>query len=111
MLFSKDMIPDDVSTFEQLMAWGGACLNFNGYTLDYLERQPSAALGDSGVQAIFERTGPFRAHDNSPRLIFRLGLELVPDYASASFNMDYQKVKEVVNSTPNVAFLNPSYSA
>ncbi len=48
MQFQKAMIPDDVNTFEKLVAWAGANLSFNGYTMNYLERQPSAALGDSG---------------------------------------------------------------
>ena len=103
------MIPDDVDTFEKLLAWGGACVTFNGYTLTYQERQPSAALGDSGVQPIFERTGPFKAHDDTPRIIFRFGLELVPDYASSLYTMDYQTVKAAINSAPNVNFLNPAY--
>jgi hypothetical protein len=109
MQFDKAMIPDDVTTFEKLAAWCGAALTFNGYTMTYSERQPSAALGDSGVQSIFERVGPFKAHDNTPRLIFRFGLELVPDYASSLYGMDYQAVKEVINSAPNVDFLNSAY--
>ena len=111
MQFQKAMIPDDVTTFEQLVAWAGACLNFNGFTRDYQERQPSAALGDQGVQAEFERTGPFRAYDNSPRLLFRFGLKLKPDYASSIYAMDYQTVEEVLISAPNVDFLHPSYQA
>jgi hypothetical protein len=111
MQFSAAMIPTDVETFEQLIAWAGATINFNGYTMTYSERQPSASLGDSGIQNIFERTGPFQAHDNTPRLIFRFGLELLPDYASSNYAMDYQAVKEVVNSAANVDFLNPSFSA
>lgn len=109
MLFNKAMIPNDVDTFEKLVAWAGANLTFNGYTLTYMERQPSSALGDSGVQPIFERTGPFKAYDDTPRIIFRFGLELVPDYASSVYGMDYQTVKTVVNSAPNVNFLNPAY--
>jgi hypothetical protein len=110
MQFVPGMIPPDVNTFEKLVAWAGANLTFNGYTMTYSERQPSAALGDSGVQPIFERTGPFKAHDNTPRIIFRFGLELVPDYGSSVYNMDYQTVKEVVNSAPNVDFLSAAYN-
>lgn len=109
MQFDKAMIPDDVNTFEKLLAWAGSCTVFNGYTMNYLERNPSASLGDQGIQAIFERTGPFRAHDNTPRIIYRFGLELVPDYASSNYGMDYQTVKEVINSEPNVDFLNAAY--
>lgn len=111
MLFNAAMIPSDVNTFEQLLAWAGATINFNGYTMTYSERQPSASLGDSGIQSIFERTGPFQAHDNTPRIIFRFGLELVPDYGSNLYSMDYQAVKEVVMSAPNVDFLNSAYVA
>ena len=111
MQFDKAMIPDDVDTFEKLAAWTGANLTFNGYTMTYNERQPSAALGDSGIQPVFERTGPFKAHDNTPRTVWRFGLELVPDYASSAYTMDYQTVKEVINSAPNVDFLNPAYQA
>ena len=111
MQFAPTMIPTDVDTFEKLAAWVGANLTFNGYTMTYFERQPSAALGDSGVQPIFERTGPFKAHDDTPRLVLRFGLELVPDYASTLYAMDYQSVKEVINSAPNVNFLNPAYQA
>lgn len=103
------MIPTDVDTFEKLAAWCGACLTFNGFTLNYNERQPSAALGDSGIQPVFERTGPFRAFDDTPRIIFRFGLELVPDYAASTYTMDYQTVREVITSPANVNFLNPSY--
>lgn len=105
------MIPSDVDTFEKLIAWAGANVTFNGYTMTYFERQPSAAIGDSGVQPIFERTGPFKAHDDTPRIIFRFGLELVNDYASSVYTMDYQTVKEVINSAPNVNFLNAAYQA
>lgn len=110
MRFVPSMIPADVNTFEKLVAWAGANLTFNGYTLTYFERQPSAALGDSGVQPIFERTGPFKAHDDTPRIIFRFGLELVPDYASSAYAMDYEAVKEIVTSAPNVNFLNAAYT-
>lgn len=111
MQFDKAMIPDGVDTFEKLISWAGACATFNGYTMTYNERQPSAQLGDSGIQPIFERTGPFKAHDNSPRIIWRFGLELEADYASPNYPMDWEATKEIINSPPNVDFLNAAYQA
>ena len=109
MLFSTDMIPADITTFEQLVTWCGTCLSYNGFSLTYNERQPSAPLGDSGIQSVFERTGPFRAFDDTPRIIFRFGMEMVPDYASSAYTMDYQATKEVITSSPNVNFLSSTY--
>ncbi|MEL6553600.1 MAG: hypothetical protein AAFQ63_09095 [Cyanobacteria bacterium J06621_11] len=109
MRFEKAMIPDDVTTFEQLVAWAGANLSFNGYTLNYQERQPSVPIGDQGIQAVFEQQGPFRAHDNSPRMLYRFALEMVPDYGSVNYAMSYQAVKEAINSEANVDFLNEAY--
>lgn len=111
MLFDKTMIPDDVDTFEKLIAWAGSTITFNGFTLTYNERQPSAALGDSGIQPVFERNGPFKAFDDTPRIIFRSSLEMEADHASTLYTMDYQAVKEVVKSVPNVNFLNAAYQA
>ncbi|MEL7143309.1 MAG: hypothetical protein AAGL08_13925 [Cyanobacteria bacterium J06573_11] len=109
MQFDKAMIPDDVTTFEQLAAWTGANLTFNGYTLNYQERQPSVSIGDQGIQAVFEQQGPFRAHDNSPRLLYRIALEMQPDHDSRNYTMSYQAVKETINSAPNIDFLNAAY--
>ena len=111
MQFAPDMIPPGVDTFEKLAAWAGANLTFNGFSLTYQERQPSVAIGDQGIQPEFERTGPFRAWDDTPRLIFRHALKLKPDHASSLYAADWEAVEEHITSSPNVNFLNPSYQA
>lgn len=111
MQFSPNMIPEGVDTFEKLTAWAGSNLVFNGFTLNYQERQPSVAAGDQGIQPEFERTGPFRAWDDTPRIIFRFALRLKPDHASSLYAADWEAVEEAVTSAPNVNFLNATYQA
>lgn len=110
MQFTKEMIPDGVDSFEKLAAWTGANLAFNGFTQTYQERQPSVAAGDQGIQPEFERTGPFRAWDDTPRVIFRFALKLKPDHASSLYAADWEAVENVITSPPNVNFLSPAYS-
>ena len=111
MLFAPGMIPDDINTFEKLAAWASGLLNYHGFTQEYNERPPSAALGDSGIQATFERNGPFRSFQNDPRLIYRHSFRLADDYGSSAYTMEYQAVQETITSPPNVDYLNPNYQA
>ena len=109
MQFSPDMIPPEVDTFEKLAAWTGANLSFNGFSLSYQERQPSVATGDQGIQPEFERTGPVRTWDDTPRLILRFALKMKPDHASNVYPTEWEAVDETITSPPNVNFLNPAY--
>ena len=105
MLFSASMIPDDIDTFEKLTAWGSTILNAHGYALDYNERSPVIATGDSGIQSQFERNGPFISHQKDSRLIFRNAFLLEEDHAGTAYSMEYQAVKEVITAPVNVDFI------
>lgn len=111
MIFAPEMIPDDIDTFEKLTAWAATLLNYHGFSSEYNERPPSASLGDSGIQPVFERNGPFRSFQKDARLVHRLAFPLLEDYGSSAYTMEYQAVKEVLTAPPNVDFLNPNYVA
>ena len=105
MQYQASMIPSDIQTIEQLVAWGCTILNAHGYAKEYNERPPSVVTGDSGIQPEFERNGPFVSHQKDNRLVFRVAFLLAPDYASAAYSMEYQAVQEVLTATANPDFL------
>lgn len=110
MLFAPGMIPDDIDSFEKLGCWVDEILNAHGFAMDYNERAPSASLGDSGIQAVFERNGPFRSFQKDPRLILRNAYRLAEDYGSSTYTMNYQAVVTMLDVTVNVDYINPNYT-
>lgn len=110
MLFATGMIPADVDTFEKLVAWGNACLNFHGFGLQYQERPPNANFGDSGIQDEFERNGVIKTFNGEPRLVFRTSFLMANDYASNAYTMEYQAVQTRVTDAVSVDFINPAYT-
>ena len=105
MQFQTSHIPADIDTYEKLCAWAATILNAHGYAMDYNERPPSVVTGDSGIQAVFERNGPFTSHQKDQRLIFRCAFPLEDDHASTAYDMEYKAVKEVLTAPVNVDFI------
>lgn len=111
MRFENAMIPADVTTFEKLAVWAMTVLNYHGSSKTYKERVPNLNFGDDGVQRVFDRNGPFIAEDGSLRLVHRIGAPVAEDFAGTAYVMEYQAVREVMDTEPNVDFLNSNYQA
>lgn len=105
MQFQTSHIPSDIDTYEKLIAWAGDILFTHGGSLSYNERQPNAALGDSGIQSIFERSDPGISANKDYRVIYRMALLLKDDYLSPAYPFTYQAVEEVLNVPINVNFI------
>ena len=106
MQFQTSHIPTDIDTYEKLACWISTILVAHGGALDYNERVPNVAAGDSGIQAVFESFGPQLSHQKDNRIIFRLALLLEENHASSAYTMDYQACKEILTMPVSVDYIN-----
>lgn len=111
MKFTSQMIPDDVTSMEQLAAWALLTLNFVLFETTYKERDGNVAIGDSGVQPVVERNGPLLSQQKDARLILRAAFLVAPDFASDAYPSDWSAVKELFVGEPPIPFVNDSYQA
>jgi hypothetical protein len=105
MQFQPAHIPAGVNTYEKLLLWAAATLHFATQGLEFKEREPNAAVGDSGIQKVVEANGPFISADGTPRKLYRLSLPLEADYEGEGYVMTWQASKEITTATAAANFI------
>lgn len=105
MQFLTGHIPADVNTYEKLILWASATLHFATQGLEFKERQPNTAVGDSGIQKVIESNGPFIAADGTPRKLYRFSLPLAADYEGEAYTMTYQSSEEITTASASANFI------
>jgi hypothetical protein len=105
MQFQTAHIPAGVNTYEKLISWAVGTLHFATQGLEFKEREPNAAVGDSGIQKVVETNGPFIAADGTPRKLYRLSLPLVADYEADTYPTTWEAVEEITTASASAAFI------
>jgi hypothetical protein len=97
MIFTKEQLPSDIDTVEQVFVWASLLLDNQAGTIDV--KEDDAAIPSPAVQVAI-----IRMADDTKRIIGRCALQLNPNYAQDNSVKLWKHVLPIVNTTTPVSF-------
>lgn len=97
MNLTKEQIPSDISTVEELFTWCVLLLDNQAGTIDV--KEDDAAIPSPAIQAAI-----LRMADDTKRFIGRCALQLNPNYAQDNSVKLWKHALPIVNTTVPVSF-------